>query len=717
MVSYRIGIDVGGTFTDFVAVPSDPSRVIRLKVASTPADPSRAVADGMTRLLETIGSAAAISRVTHGTTIGLNAIIQGKGDRVALVTTQGFPDVLEIGRSRMPSSFNLHAENEVPLVSRDHVLELAARLTPDGRPAAEPDQAGIDRVASRLIELAPQTAVLSLVGGYSNPGFEADLAGRIAAAMAARVAEPPVLIAAATMWPEIREYERTLVALMGARISGVVRRYLIRLAERLRDLDVTAPLYISGSNGGTLAVESAIERPLETVLSGPASGVTAARMHYPGENLVTFDMGGTSSDISIVVRGSSKLTTSSEIGGMALMLPVVDVSAIGAGGGSLIWADTAAATAALQVGPDSAGASPGPAAYGQGGGHPTITDAYLTMGLISADRFLGGEMRLYPELAADALASVAGDLGDFAADSQLRAAESALRLTTAQMATELQKLLAERAQDARDFTIVPYGGAGPTHAAMLAEEIGVRRLRNPDAAATYCALGAALAPLRRDFVHSIRALLSDEVAARVRDAATAILAEGRDWLAANGDDPADGTLQLALDLRYPGQAYELSVALQEWPLAQLTDGVPIDPRQIQGAFDAEHLRRYGFVNMSSPLSVGNLRVTVIGAAAPARAAAGVLASDRPPVPLGDREIRWRGRELVVGVYEFEDILPGHGIEAPAIVEHGDTTIVVPPGWRAHRLANSDLELVWLDPGEGVDGIEGAEVEGAEGGEK
>lgn len=692
MVSYRIGIDVGGTFTDFVAVPDDRSRVVRLKVASTPEDPSRAVAEGMARLLETIGSAAAITSVTHGTTIGLNAIIQGKGDRVALVVTRGFPDVLEIGRSRMPSSFNLHAENQVPLVGRDHVLEIPARLAPDGRVVEEPDASAIAEVADRLIELDPRTAVLSLVHGYGNPGFEAEVASRIETAMAERAAEPPALIAAATMWPEIREYERTLVALMGARIRGIVQRYLIRLADRLRELNVTAPLLISASNGGTLAVESAIETPLETVLSGPASGVTAARMHYPGENLITFDMGGTSSDISIVVDGSSELTTSSEIGGMALMLPVVDVSAIGAGGGSLIWADTTVATPALQVGPDSAGASPGPASYDQGGQQPAITDAYLSLGLISADGFLGGEMQLYPDLAADALAGVAADLGDVGDDSHLRTAESALRLTTAQMATELQKLLAERAQDARDFTIIPYGGAGPTHAAMLAEEIGVRRLRIPDAAATYCALGAALAPLRRDFVHSIHALLSDDVTARIRRAAADIAAQGQDWLADNGDDPADGTVSVALDIRYPGQAYELSVRVGQWTLSRGIDEVPITRRDIQTAFDDEHMSRYGFINASAALSIGNLRLTVIGASASAGRPAGESASNQAPTRRGERAIRWAGRELRVDVYDFDDILPGGILDLPAIVEHGDTTIVVPPGWRARRLPNSDLEL-------------------------
>ena len=711
MVTYRIGIDVGGTFTDFVAVPDDGSPLLRHKVASTPADPSQAVEEGMATLLARIGDMGLISSVTHGMTIGLNAIIQRRGGRVVLVVTEGFPDLLEIGRARMPSSFDLHAVNQRPLVSRGHVLQIDARIDADGSPLGAVEEDEVAALADKIAALEPETAVLNLVHGYANPGYEAGLASRIEEAIAGRHHREIEVISAASVWPEIREYERTLVAVMGAHIHGIVKNYLLKLRERLVGLGITAPLFISASNGGTLTVDSAIARPLDTVLSGPASGVTAAQLYYPGENLITLDMGGTSSDISIIIGGNSELTTDSEIGGLALMLPVVDVSAIGAGGGSVIWADTAVRTPVLQVGPDSAGASPGPAAYGLGGDRPAVTDAYLETGMISADGFLGGRMQLHPEKADAALHDVASQLGMTAASrsnqnntqNQLGAqvASAALRLTTAQMATELQKLLAMRAVDPRDFAIVPFGGAGPTHAAMLAEELGVSRLRIPDAAATYCALGAALAPLRRDFVHSVHALLSDDVATQIAEAAAGIVQTGRDWLEESGDDPARGSAKISLDMRYPGQAYELSVELGSWTLAEHAVW-PLTADQITEAFDAEHVRRYGFAHARADLEVATLRVAIIGSTA---TPPDLRATQTPTPssttthdvqPRSHRPLQWHGEWLDASVYDHNAIQAGATIMGPAIIEHEDTTIVAPPGWQATRLANLDIELTRED---------------------
>lgn len=694
MVAYRIGIDVGGTFTDFVAVPDDESTILRHKVPSTPGDPAEAVELGMTHLLRDLDGAP-ITSVTHGTTIGLNAILQRRGGRVVLVVTEGFADLLEIGRSRMPDSFNLHAVGRQSLVRRDNVLQIPARLDPEGHPVQEPDDAQITEIAAELILQAPETVVLNLVNGYANPGYEEQLARRLAAAAVAQGAALEV-ISAANFWPEIREYERCLVAVMGAHIHGTVKRYLESLQHRLTSLDVTAPLYISGSNGGSLSVESAIARPLDTILSGPASGVTSARMHYPGQHLITFDMGGTSSDISIVVEGNSRLSTTTEVGGMALMLPVIDVSAIGAGGGSVIWADLSTLHPVLQVGPESVGAAPGPACYGMGGIRPAITDAYLVSGMIDPDGFLGGQMHLHRDKASTALADVAHQLGASGQESAVETAATALRFTTAQMTTELQKLLAERALDAADFTLVSFGGAGPTHAAILADELGITRLIVPDAAATYCALGAALAPLRRDFVRSIRSLLGDDdTITALRHTSAEIIGQGREWLCKNGDDPADGKVQLSLDMRYPGQAYELSVALGEFALSDLQDGGALDvlaSEPIRAAFNSEHQLRYGFVHASSELLVGTLRVAVVGASTSLNVPATGSADAARAVPRARRGLHHRGDLLKADVYDYGDLGAGAAVLGCAVIEHRDTTIVVPPGWTAQRLTNRDLEL-------------------------
>ncbi|WP_207474936.1 hydantoinase/oxoprolinase family protein [Tessaracoccus sp. SD287] len=694
MVAYRIGIDVGGTFTDFVAVPDDGSAMLRHKVSSTPADPAEAVGVGMADLLGHLGEAT-IASVTHGTTIGLNAIIQRRGGKVVLVVTEGFADVLEIGRSRMPSSFNLHAVGQQPLVRRDNVLQLGARLSPEGAVIDPAEDDEITAAAARVAVLAPETVVLSLVNGYANPAYEQQVADRLASAIAAHGGLVEV-ISAAALWPEIREYERCLVAVMGAHIHGTVKRYLENLQRRLADLGVTAPLFISASNGGSLSVESAIARPLDTILSGPASGVTAARMHYPGQNLVTFDMGGTSSDISIIVEGRSRLSTTTEVGGLTLMLPVVDVSAIGAGGGSVIWADLSTQQPVLQVGPESVGASPGPACYGLGGDRAAITDAYLATGMIDPAGFLGGSMALHPERANGALADVATQLGVGADEPAAWTAGTALRLTTAQMATELQKLLAERALDAPDFTLVPFGGAGPTHAAMLADELGITRLVVPDAAATYCALGAALAPLRRDFVHSVRDLLDEQTAAALRGAAADIIDQGRGWLAENGDDPDTGKVQVSLDMRYPGQAYELSIALGEYRLADLPPGTSpdvLDAEHIRAGFNAEHQLRYDFVHATSALEVGTLRLAVVGQTLPLADQVHEADGGAQVAPRQHRRLSHRGTWVTADVFDYDDLAVGATTSGPAVIEHSDTTIVVPPDWTLRRLPNRDLELV------------------------
>lgn len=699
MVAYRIGIDVGGTFTDFVAVPDDGSSILRHKVSSTPTDPARAVGEGMADLISQLGDAT-LASVTHGTTIGLNAIIQRRGGKVVLVVTEGFADLLEIGRSRMPNSFNLHAVGQRPLVRRDNVLQLDTRLDHQGnviRPTKRRDIAG---AAARIAELAPETVVLNLVNGYANPEFEQQVADDLANAIGEH--GPAVeVISAAGLWPEIREYERCLVAVMGAHIHSIVKSYLENLQRRLADLGVSAPLFISASNGGSLSVESAIARPLDTILSGPASGVTSARLHHPGQNLITFDMGGTSSDISIIVEGNSRLSTSTEVGGLALMLPVVDVSAIGAGGGSVIWADLSTDRPVLQVGPESVGASPGPSCYGLGGDRAAITDAYLATGMIDPDGFLGGTMQLHPERAEAALAEATSQLGVATDDAAAWAAETALRLATSQMATELQKLLAERALDAADFTLVPFGGAGPTQAALLADELGITRMIVPDSAATYCALGAALAPVRRDFVHSVRTLLDDETVAEIRRAGADIIEQGRVWLADNGDVPSEGTVQVSLDMRYPGQAYELSIGLGEFDLADLAEGdVPevLTTQQIREAFNTEHQLRYDFVHVSSALEVGTLRMAIVGQTVMLPGPARNQARPQPDLPRARarRQFRHDGAWVTADVHDYGALTEGR-TAGPAIIEHSDTTIVVPPDWTVRRLPNRDLELIRTAP--------------------
>ena len=683
-VTARVGIDVGGTFTDFVLTSSTPGgeeAVFHHKEPSTPEDPSMAVAVGLAVAVERAGLLPEqLTSLTHGTTIGLNTIIQRSGARIALVVTDGYRDILEIGRSRMPSSFDLHASKEEPLVPRERIVEIGARLRPDGTPLLVPDDAELARVAADLARTGADAAAVVLLHGYTNPTLEAEVAARIQE----RLPKLPV-VSSAAIWPEIREYERTLVTCLNVYIQPLMRAYFGRLESRLRDLGVDAPIYITASNGGSLGLGSATQRPIDTVLSGPAAGVmAAARLAREAgiDRVVTFDMGGTSSDIAISVAGEPEFATHTTVGGLPLILPVVAVSAIGAGGGSVVWVD---AHGVLKVGPTSAGADPGPASYGRGGVQPTVTDCYLATGIIDPDTFLGGRMRLDLDAASAALGKVATGLG---ADDAHEAADAALRVATAEMATELQKLLASRGLDPADFTLVPFGGAGPTHAAMLAQEVGIRRVVVPPDAATFCALGAVGADLRRDFARSLRRWLDEESATALRQTLGELADQAQDWLDSEGQAAGAPVFLRSADMRYAGQAYELRVKLD----AAVDE---LDQATIAEAFHLEHERLYGFRDTSAPIELGTARLAII-------APVGEVFSTRLPGGTGTVEPRGRRQVLLhatwvgVDVYDRATLRAGDAFDGPAIVEQDDTTIVVPPGWAVTVDGPGNLNLARND---------------------
>ncbi|MET7339303.1 hydantoinase/oxoprolinase family protein [Nonomuraea sp. NPDC005650] len=676
----RIGIDVGGTFTDLVASVPERGLVVHHKEPSTPADPSLAVADGLAALLARADlRPGEVSGLVHGTTIGLNAVIQRRGARIALVVTEGYRDILEIGRSRMPSSFDLYAGKEEPLVPRNLIVELRARLGPRGERVSEPDAAELDRVAARLRTTGADAAAVVILHGYTDPAFEEG----VAAGLRERLPSLPVT-ASATVWPEVREYERALVACMNAYIQPLMRDYFARLESRVRGLGVSAPIFISASNGGSMSLRSAAERPVETVLSGPAAGVAAAARLGAGA-IVTFDMGGTSSDIAVSVDGSPELATHTTVGGLPLIVPVVAVHAIGAGGGSVVRVD---GQGVLKVGPGSAGADPGPAAYGRGGDRPTVTDCYLATGLIDPRTFLGGRMPLDADASLKALSGIAPHLasGGEAAGGEAaayRVAESALRVATAGMATELQKIMAQRGLDPRRFALVPFGGAGPTHAAMLAEEVGIAHIVVPPTAATFCALGAAGADLRRDFARSLRRPLEAASATRLAGVLAELSAQAREWLAEqNGEAGAGGRLSFAADMRYSGQAYELRVAL---------DPDRLDVEAVSEAFHAEHERLYGFRDQDATIELGTARLGVAGPPTELPPAAVPPGTGAPP-PAHRRRVLLAGTWHDAQVHLRESLGVGDAFDGPAIVEQDDTTVVVPPGWSADVDEAGNLHL-------------------------
>ncbi|MEI4472912.1 hydantoinase/oxoprolinase family protein [Frigidibacter sp. MR17.24] len=669
----RIGIDVGGTFTDFVMADAVTGRVALFKEPSTPDDPSRALIEGLARFLAREGMQPSdVGGLMHGTTIGLNAIIQRRGAKIGLVVTRGYRDILEIARCRMPSSFDLHAQKEVPLVPRARVIEIDARFDRDGRLTRAPDAAELDRVAAEIAALGLDAAALMLINGYANPEAE----GGIAADLSARVAGLSIS-SAATIWPEIREYERTLVACLNAYIQPLMDAYFARLTAGLARIGVTAPLLVTASNGGSLSVGSAIARPVETILSGPASGVMAA-VRQAGQSgmdsIITFDMGGTSSDMAVATEGTAGIATRTDIGGLPLVLPVVDVNAIGAGGGSIVWAD---AQGVLKVGPHSAGAHPGPVSYGRGGLEPAVTDCFIACGFIDPANFGGGSLPLDGDAAIAALEGVATRIGLTGADSAARLAEGALAVASAGMAGSLFRTMAERGLDPRDFVLLPFGGAGPTHANLLAEEIGIARILVPQAAGAYCAMGAAGADLRRDFVRSLRVELDAATAAQAGATFAALQAEGEAWLDDELPEIADRRAERSADMRYAGQAYELRVALDAGD----------DAAAWAEAFHREHERIYGFRDTAAPVEIGTIRLAMIGAGQPL--APDSATGEGAPVRTR-RPMFHRGAWCDAAVYDRARLGAGAVLPGPAVVEQPETTTVILPGWAASVDAQGNL---------------------------
>ena len=671
---YRIGIDVGGTFTDFVLADMAGRRLAFHKEPSVPADPSLAVERGFAALFEAEGvRPEEVELVVHGTTLGLNAIIQRRGARMALVVSRGNLDLLELARLRLPSSYDFTAPRETPLVPRNLVLETSARMRSDGTTLVPVDPAEVACLGAAIGAAKVDAVAIVLLNAYRNPALELELADAL------RPLLPGVLITTSgTVWPEIREYERGLIAGLNAYIHPLMSQYFDRLKQRADARGVTAPIYITANNGGTLSLEWARARPIETVLSGPASGVVASTRLGAAAGrtgLVTFDMGGTSADISVCQTGVPEFTTATFVGDFPLMLPVVNVGAIGAGGGSIVWVD---AQGVLKVGPLSAGADPGPACYGRGATDPALTDCYVTLGYIDPDTFLGGRMTLDARAAAEALERIADRIGLAGENRAVQAAAAAVRVATARMATEITKLLATAGVDPRDFALVAYGGAGPTHANLLAEEAALTTVLVPTAPGTFCALGAVLADVRRDYVRTARHFIGAVEPARNGWAAIAALlagleADARAWLATEGELIGACDIVVSFNMRYAAQAYEIEIIVPEALRATLDDTM------LAGLFHDEHERRYGFREPATPIETATVRLGVIGRVPP------VTLPEKPanaPRPRGERVIWHLGQPVRAAVYARADIGQGAVVTGPAVLEQPDTTTLILPGWTA-----------------------------------
>jgi N-methylhydantoinase A len=678
---FRLGIDVGGTFTDFALADVSSGTIISHKEPSVPEDPSKAVETGIAALLARHKlHPSDIELIVHGTTLAVNAIIQRRGAKLALVVSQGHRGILEIGRARLANSYDFTVKKEEPLVPRNLVFDLPARIMFDGRVIAEPTQAELDALASQLRAAGVDAVAVMLLHSYAHPGLEL----RVVEELRRRL--PDLRITASSqIWPERREYERCSVALMNAYVQPLMEDYLDKLAERVRGLGVKAQIYITANNGGSLSLETSRNRPIDTVLSGPASGVVAAMAAAEPigvSRLLTVDIGGTSADFARVEGKIPHYTTQTQIGEFPLVLPVVDVRAIGAGGGSIVWVDP---QGVLKVGPESAGAKPGPVCYGKGGTRPTITDCYLVIGLLNPDNFLSGRLRLDAAAARAALAGIAAKLGMSGANAAVEAADAALRVATAMMSTELFKGLSEFGEDPREYALMGFGGAGPTHANLIAEESGITTVVLPPSSATFCALGAIMADVKRDYVRSDSIILHAAAREHLQGLYVELGTEAREWISREGDIIGEAHYEATLDMRYEGQAFDLRVTLSRELHASL------DLAAIIEAFHLEHEKIYGFRDLESAVEVTTVRLRIVGAVSAVSLQLRENAGG-PATPVAQRQVFISGHPVQVPVYARESLSPETVLSGPVLVEQADTTSWVLPGWTVRADAYGNLIL-------------------------
>ncbi|MFP3928159.1 MAG: hydantoinase/oxoprolinase family protein [Desulfobacteraceae bacterium] len=667
---FRLAVDTGGTFTDLCVVDQETGSLAVTKVPSTPANPALAVIEGVEKLVqEGKITAEGIQFLLHGTTVATNALLEHKGAETALITTKGFEDILQIGRQNRPDLYDFWARRPPPIVPRRLAYGVEERILYTGEVHRPLDETGAEAVIKEIKKKGVGSIAVSLLHSYANPIHEKKLLSIIE-----RIHPEAYVTLSSDVLPEFREYERTSTICINSFVMPKVNNYVEFLDGRLRELGVASELYIMQSNGGVITAEMAREMSARTVLSGPAGGVlTGVLLSGSTEykNVITIDIGGTSSDISLIEKGIPRLTTESQIGGYPIKLPMIDINTIGAGGGSIAWIDSGGA---LRVGPHSAGADPGPVCYGRGGTEPTATDANAILGRINPTHLLGGEMEMHLEKAYQAVEEkIARPLG---MDTQ-KAAEGIIAVMNANMIRGIRRVSVEQGYDPRDFALVGFGGAGPLHAVELAQALNMLRIVIPPHPGIASAFGMLSADVRHDYVQTNIVTSEKADVASLQEVYQSLEREGEAQLRKEGFDQSSIVLERRADMRYSRQAYELQVPMKSGDLD------PKALRQAVEAFHREHEKTYGHARRNEPVELVNLRVVAWGKLPEASLEESVEGSVSAPEPFAHRKVVFKGASPVeTPIYQREALLSGQRVVGPAVMEQLDSTILVFPDYEA-----------------------------------
>lgn len=661
MGRYRISVDIGGTFTDFIFYDEKTSTYKEGKVLTTPHNLSEAIIEGLNMEIDDYSE---IDFFVHGTTVGLNAFLERKGANVAIVTTKGFKDVYELARGDRPEMYDRFYKKATPLVERKDVYEITERLSYDGQVVTALDEESVKEVADKIAAKNYDSVVICLINSYINPKHEIEatnlfkeLIPNISITMSHDVAR------------EWREYERTSTATINAYIAPIVKNYMTLLEDKMKEKNYNDVVYIMQSNGGIMTSEVAKEKPIFTLMSGPVGGAIGKNSLYESlgyKNLIGIDMGGTSFDVSMLIEGKPDLSTETYLEGFPILSPMVNVYTIGAGGGSLVNFKGNG----LRVGPESAGSAPGPACYGKGGTQATVTDANLVLGRIDANNFLGGRMKLDVDSATKALKDVADKINLGINET----AEGVLKIANANMAGIIRQITIRKGIDPRDYAIVAFGGAGPMHAVFIAEELGINTIIVPEMPGTYSAWGMHQCDIRQDAVRTYRENLQNLDTNKIKELYDDMQEEVTDILQKQNIDTSKIVYEKTVDMRYVGQDYSLNCNFEDEEIS--LDSI----ENLKKSYNDYHQQVYGHHNPNGAIETVNLRLAGIGLIDRIQKSKEKEKDNVSPKSYNNSKVIFSNQSFDTGIYQRSGLEPGTKLEGPVIIEELSSTTVVPPGY-------------------------------------
>ena len=664
MNRYKIGADVGGTFTDFVLFEEQSQTIKVHKVPTVPQNQADSIYIGTSELIhDNQILPSEIVYLAQGSTIAINAMLEGKTAKVGLITTQGFRDLLELRRQKRERLYDLFVEKPLPLVPRHLRMEVPERVNSKGEVIVPLNTIQVKKAIQELLVQKVEAIAVCFLFDFLNPSHELQVE-QIAKSLNCQAS----IWLAHKILPEFREFERLSTTVANAALGPVTETYLTDLTKRIAELGCDKPPYIMQSSGGVMSPGRAIQRPANTLFSGPSGGVIGS-LHVAQlvgiENIITLDMGGTSTDVCLIHKGSISMVYEKEISGAPIRTPMVDVHSIGAGGGSIAWIDSGGR---LKVGPKSAGANPGPACYGLGGEKPTLTDANLVLGRLNAQGLLKGRIPLQTHLAEQAIRDkIAKPLGL----DTTTAAQGILDIINSNTVLATRVVSVQRGYDPRDFTLVAFGGAGPLHGTSVAKQLNMSRIIVPPNPGTLCALGLLNTDMRSDYAKTYLTLLEEVDLAKVNSIINELHSEAANWLESEQIPENKRSVRILADLRYSGQNYELTISgsSQIW--------TPKDIKKLINDFHQTHEREYGYKSITEKVQLVNIRVLAL-AIMPRINPIPLKKGTAKPKPIEFRKVWWEEGVSETPIFQREDLLQGHSISGPAIVEQMDSTTPIGP---------------------------------------